>query len=643
MKSILLIVGLWFVLASAGAQNESTIDSLKFELTKNQPDSVQVKILNELAYYFSYQNIDTSFTYARQALKEAEQMGYHAGNAKAHLYIGNAFMFTNQYDSARYYFNEASKICDRYNVKKSAVYSSLGILYKAEGNYEKAIDTYFKGIAYDERTNNHYGKFIKLINLGNVYSKMGNLNKSVEYELQALKLANTSKNQNMQFALGTLLNNIGGSYAQLKDFDKALQYFKESLAVNTKNQNTKEIARNYNNLGVVYHEKGDLEKALEFLKKALKIREDLKDEDEQIETQMVLGTVYGKMKNETLSEFHFSKALQIAQKINDKSLMSEVYLAMSDSYTLQNKHSRALQNFKNHAQFKDSVLLENNLKNINEIEIKYQTEKKDRAIVEQQLKLQKQKAQNSYMLGTLIFLLFMAILLFFLFKQRQKRKNQEILTLKREFQIKTLESLIEGEEKERLRIAKELHDGVNGDLSAIKYKLSSLMEMNNAVIKEAIAMIDDSCKQVRAISHNLVPPSLESFNLVEATQVYCDNLNDLHPEINIVFQHLGDAVNMHKKAEINAYRIIQELVGNSIKHAEATTINVQISSHGDNVQITVEDDGKGFDKNQGGASGIGLSNVQSRVNYLKAEIDFISNEKGTSYTIDIDKNEFNDD
>ncbi|NJX14576.1 tetratricopeptide repeat-containing sensor histidine kinase [Tamlana crocina] len=642
MKSILSIVGLWFVLTSAFAQNESPIDSLKFELTKPQPDSVQVKILNELAYYYSYKNIDTSFVYARDALKRAERLGFHAGRAKANLYIGNAFMFTNQYDSARYYFNAASKICDQYNVKKSAVYSSLGILYKAEGNYEKAIDTYFEGIAYDESTNNDYGKFIKLINIGNVYSKMGNLTKSTEYELQALKLAKISKNENMQFALGTLLNNIGGGYAQLKDYDKALQYFNESLAVNTENQNTKEIARNYNNLGVVYHEKGDFEQALHVLKKALKIREDLKDEDEQIETQMVLGTVYGKMKNETLSELHFSKALQIAKKINDKSLISEVYLAMSDSYVLQNNHSRALQNFKNHAQFKDSVLLDNNLKNISEIEIKYQTEKKDKAIVEQQLKLQKQEAQNSFMFGTLIFLVLMSILLFFLFKQRQKRKNQEILTLKREFQIKTLESLIEGEEKERLRIAKELHDGVNGDLSAIKYKLSSLMEMNNAVIKEAIAMIDDSCKQVRAISHNLVPPSLESFNLVEATQVYCDNLNELHSGLNIVFQHLGDAVNMRKKAEINAYRIIQELVANSIKHAEATTINVQISSHGDNVQITVEDEGKGFDKNEVDASGIGLSNVQSRVDYLKAEIDFISNDKGTSYTIDIDKNLINE-
>ncbi|MEL0454604.1 sensor histidine kinase [Flavobacteriaceae bacterium SZ-1-7] len=643
MKPILSIVVMLLFAANAFAQTNATIDSLKLELTKQQPDTTKIQLLNSLSFYYTYRDIDTAFIYAREALKKAKQIDYHSGQAKANLYIGNGFLLTNQYDSAQYYFNTSIKLCDEHNINKSAIYSSLGILYKTEGNYEKAIDTYFEGISYDEKTNNEYGKFIKLLNLGNVYSKIENLNKSVEYELKALEIIKTTKNDNIKESLGVLLNNIGTSYMMLNDLDKGLEYLNESLRVNIENQNTKEIARNYNNLGIIYHEKEDFGKALEVLKKSLKIREELKDEDEQVETNMVLGTVFGKMDEDKLSEFHFSKALDIANKIKNKSLIAEVYLAMSDSYIIQDNFPLALKNFKSYAQFKDSVLLENNLKNISEIEIKYQSEKKDKEIIAQQLKLQKRETQNNYMLGTLVFLLLLATLLVFLLKQRQKRKNQEILTLKREFQIKTLESLIEGEEKERFRIAKELHDGVNGDLSAIKYKLSSLLEMNNKVIKEAIVMIDDSCKQVRAISHNLVPPSLETFNLVEATHVYCDNLNDLHPELNIIFQHVGDEVNMVKKAEINVYRIIQELVTNSIKHANASTINVQISSRDDIVQITVEDDGQGFDKSQVDSTGIGLSNVQSRVDYLKAEIDFVSNERGTSYTIDIDKGLLNDD
>ena len=197
--------------------------------------------------------------------------------------------------------------------------------------------------------------------------------------------------------------------------------------------------------------------------------------------------------------------------------------------------------------------------------------------------------------------------------------------------------MIEGEEKERFRIAKELHDGVNGDLSAIKFKLSTLLEMNNTVIKEAITMIDNSCNQVRAISHNLVPPSLENFNLLEAIEEYCEKSDASHSQ-NITFQHLGEKVNISKKEEINIFRIIQELVTNSIKHANATEINVQISCRNKIMQITVEDNGKGFNIDTIENKGIGLKNIQSRVDYLHANLDVLSNKKGTSTTIEIDKN-----
>ncbi|NRA94094.1 MAG: tetratricopeptide repeat protein [Psychroserpens sp.] len=645
---VLLIYFLLFPIC-VFAQQSATIDSLKYELTNQKTDTTVVRILNDLAYYYSYRDIDSSFIYARQAQKKAELIDDPFGKAQANKNIGNAFMFINQYDSAQYYFSAAKNICDEYDINKSAIYTSLGILYKNQGNYEKAIDTYFEGLSYDEETGNDYGRLIKLINLGNVYSTIGDRDKSLEFELKTLELAETTQDQNILEIKGILLNNIATTYLQRRELDKALEYLNQSLQTNIEYQNDKEIARNYNNLGILYQEKGDLKKALDFLRNALKIREQLKDEDEQVETNMSLGTLYAKRNNAQLSNVHFSKALEIANKIDNKSLISDVYLAKSNSYKEQNKFSEALADFESHVKYKDSVLSDNNQKNINEIEIKYETEKKEKALVAQELKLskqeeayQKKKVQNSIMTATAIVLLITSILLFLFFKQRQKRKTQEILTLKREHQVKTLEALIEGEENERFRIAKELHDGVNGDLSAIKYKLSSLLGMNNKVITEAIAMIDDSCKQVRAISHDLVPPSLENFNLVEATEIYCTNLNDTNTETEVEFQHLGDPIEVAKKVEINMFRIIQELVNNSIKHAKSSMINVQISNRKQHIQITVEDNGIGFNKDDVRTNGIGLKNVRSRVDYLNASMDLISNTNGTSYTIDIDIDQLND-
>jgi len=274
--------------------------------------------------------------------------------------------------------------------------------------------------------------------------------------------------------------------------------------------------------------------------------------------------------------------------------------------------------------------------------VKDETAKKDTEITEQklivsdqQLSLQKSKSKTRLMTTLIISLLLASILLWFVFQQRQKRIQQQLFGIQKEQGVQTLESLIEGEEKERLRIAKELHDGLNGDLSAIKFKLSSLLKMNNEVINEAVTMIDNSCQQVRAISHNLVPPSLKNFSLIEAVSNYCENMDSIHkPEIS--FQTIGDPIDLNKKVEVNIFRIIQELVTNATKHAEARSIDVQISHQNNSLLITIEDNGKGYENKPDSQLGIGLDNIKSRVEYLDSNFNVVTSKNGTSNTLEID-------
>jgi signal transduction histidine kinase len=636
--STLLII--LFTIPFFGQVNK-IIDSLKIELSKQQPDSVKMQVLSDLSYYYLYQSTDTSLIYGKDLVAYSSTKKSEKFKAKAYRNMGNAFMYSNQYDSAYVYFDKAFKVLDKNNFDKSAVYSSIGMLQKRKGNYEDALKTYFDGIRYDEETNNEYGKFIKLLNAASVYFILEDIDKSIDFQLKAIAISDATDNPNITYAKGTILNNIAVNYITVEKFVVAMEYLEKSLAFNLKSQNKKELARTYNNIGTVYEKQNQLNKALDNLNKALVLRKEIGDVDELIETHMALGTTYGKLKQSKKSTQHFAIALEKATSANNLSLISETYLSISNNYGLQNNPMKELENYRHHIQFRDSIFKLTNLENINEIDAKYESEKKDKELAKQQLEIQKTSTQYNYMTGLAIFLLIAAILTFVVFQQRQKRKNQEIVTLKREHQIKTLESLIEGEEKERFRIAKELHDGVNGDLSAIKFKLSSLLEMNNKVIKEAITMIDDSCQQVRAISHNLVPQSLVNFNFIEAIQEYCNNMDAIHkPQIS--FQKLGEHIDIEKKSELNIFRIIQELVTNSVKHAEASEINVQISCRDNLMHITFEDDGKGFDKNQVESDGIGLKNIPSRIDYLNASIDLISNKQGTSYTIEIDTNKLND-
>jgi len=204
-----------------------------------------------------------------------------------------------------------------------------------------------------------------------------------------------------------------------------------------------------------------------------------------------------------------------------------------------------------------------------------------------------------------------------------------------------LEALIDGEEKERKRIAQELHDGLNGDLSAIKYRLSTLEESGLRAIDaenltKVITMIDESCAQIRSISHNLMPSSILEYGLIESIREYCIKINN-SDNFKIDFQTFGDYIALAKKNETVIYRIIQELVTNILKHAKATEALVQFNFREEELFITVEDNGIGFDTTKI-SDGIGHKNIQTRVGFLNAELNVESSSNGTSYTISIDLN-----
>jgi signal transduction histidine kinase len=272
--------------------------------------------------------------------------------------------------------------------------------------------------------------------------------------------------------------------------------------------------------------------------------------------------------------------------------------------------------------------------------------KNENKLLKQELNLTKSIREKQIFYLLIGALTLISIALAYFFKQRQRLKNQEIDTLKQNQEITNLESLIDGEEKERKRIAQELHDGLNGDLSAIKYRLCSL---DDAILKDeeresllkSILLIDSACAQVRSISHNLIPTSILDFGLVETVEQYCAKLSNANP-LKLDFQYFGNPAFLNKKTETVIYRIIQELINNIYKHSRATTALVQLNFHENELFITVEDNGIGFDVKTV-QNGLGLKNIRSRIHFLAANLDIVSNKKGTSYHINVDLNTLKND
>ena len=247
------------------------------------------------------------------------------------------------------------------------------------------------------------------------------------------------------------------------------------------------------------------------------------------------------------------------------------------------------------------------------------------------------------MTASALVLIFISLLFYRSYKQKQRLQQRRISELETLQQLTATEAVLKGEEQERTRLAKDLHDGLGGMLSGIKYSLNTMKGNlimspdNHQAFERSMDMLDSSIKEMRRVAHNMMPESLVKFGLDTALKDFCNDINQ-SGALQVSYQSRGmDNVVIEQTTAITIYRIVQELVNNTMKHAAAKTAIVQVSKTNDEISVTVEDDGKGFNPvilQEG--KGIGWSNIQSRVKYLKGRLDVRSEPgKGTSVHIEL--------
>jgi len=278
-----------------------------------------------------------------------------------------------------------------------------------------------------------------------------------------------------------------------------------------------------------------------------------------------------------------------------------------------------------------------------DLEAKYETEKKDNQLKLQQAQLKQKNFLNYFLAGTAAALFIISLLSFRIYKHKQKLQRQRIAELETEKQLTATEAVLKGEEQERTRLAKDLHDGLGGMLSGIKYSFQTMkgnliMTPDNAkAFERSMDMLDSSIKEMRRVAHNMMPEALVKFGLDTALKDFCNDINQ-SGALSVTYQSMGlENVVTEQTTAITIYRIVQELINNTMKHAVAKTAIVQVAKNDGQISITVEDDGKGFNPAiLKSARGIGWSNIQSRVEYLKGKLDVKSEPgRGTSVLIEL--------
>jgi two-component system, NarL family, sensor kinase len=301
-----------------------------------------------------------------------------------------------------------------------------------------------------------------------------------------------------------------------------------------------------------------------------------------------------------------------------------------------------LESFKKFTDIKDTLLNEERRKYVLDLEKKYESEKKDVQLQLQQEEIKRGRIQKYGLIIGAIILIILLLFSYRSYKQKQKLHQHRISELETEKKLMATEAVLKGEAQERTRLAKDLHDGLGGMLSGIKYSLNTMkgnliMTPDNAkAFERSIDMLDSSIKEMRRVAHNMMPEVLLRYGLDAALKDYTAEINN-SGIIKVIYQSMGkEKANLEQSSLLGLYRIIQELINNAIKHAAASEVLVQVFWENGKLVVNVEDNGKGFEVSVlEKAEGIGWKNIRSRVELLKGNLDIHSApEKGTAVNIE---------
>jgi len=589
-----------------------------------------------------------------------------------------------QPDSALYYLTISGKLIKKLKVSKYDYDYNFEYIkvYHAKSDYKKALEYTLKSIKIAKKNHNVLQEAEGYRTLFTVYQNLGKTDLAIKYALYSLQF---SESVGDTLNLAVNYGNLSRLYYELNQYKKAIYYGEKGIASGKKYKNTKGLLICINNTALTYMNLNENTKAEKLFKSQLFTANMENFPSTALKALINLCTLYAqigdnrKLENFTNQLNNYESENSSIASPRDKILISiinmrnniynknnfkqadielnkAIALAIQedlpdDLFTLYQLKSSL--KYAEHKYFEgenyllkydsiDLILNDEDMSKFSlDLEEKYKTEKKDKEILLLEKQQIKQKTFIYSLSAIALGLLLFSFLLYRNYSARKKISEQEITQLQQEKKIDAAQNMIQGEETERTRLARDLHDGLGGMLSGVKFQLNSmkgnviLSEENAETFTRSISQLDNAITEMRRVAHNMMPEALLKFGLNDTLKNYCESVSQ-NSGLAVTFQSFGLENRVDQSTEIVLYRIVQELLNNTVKHAKATQAQVQFSRIGNVISLTVEDNGNGFDVNNLKKNGIGLSNIQNRVNYLNGKMDIKSDEKGTSTHIEFE-------
>lgn len=641
-KSLLILYSLFFSLLCK-AQDSPVKDSLLKLLPGTKDDSTRIMLLIKVSGIYAKDNFDSSLLYMDKAVGLATEKK----STKCDAYINNGFFLL-------YYYNNNYKKATEYALKNIFVaqnkgddkllaktYNNLASGYNEMGNYKSAIDYSLKCLELTEKIKDSTGFPLRNLTVSNTYYNLRQYDKSIFYSKRAITFG---KQYDNSFAVLMGLNNMAAAYSGKHKIDSAITFFTQQLQLAQNEKDTTSMYYALVNLCQNYFLINNAAGVEKYSAMLHKIVPEIQDKKTIAEIYNVNALRHILRKDFILAKARLDSGVAFAKK-EQADAIGNLYQTYSKFYFLQGKIKEA----EDYSYKYDSLQSAANLKELNfymeDLSVQYETEKKESQLKLQQAEL-KQKNNLIYLLATgVVALLLISLLVYRNYRNHQKLQRAKIDELETEKQLTATEAVLKGEEQERSRLARDLHDGLGGMLSGIKFSLSSMKENlimtpdNAQAFERSIDMLDSSISEMRRVAHNMMPEMLVKYGLDTALKEFCSEINR-SGAIRTNYQSVGmNDVHIDQTTGVTIYRIAQELVNNVIKHARAKNVLVQLhhSRQEKILAVTVEDDGKGLDADAlKTAAGMGWRSIQNRVEFLKGRADIQSSPtNGTSVMIEI--------
>ncbi|MCF6169858.1 MAG: tetratricopeptide repeat protein [Bacteroidales bacterium] len=568
--------------------------------------------------------------------------------------IGKTYVKLGKNDSAIYYLKNAVKLKEEANDSLGLALSlnGLGNAAKNMNRLDDALTAYLRAeVIYGQMGDVRRQAYV-LLNIGNIHLNLGHAQNSKDEYEEALKMYQTCKTTSIKTENNQMLRsssmNIALIYYCLEQFDKAESTFLEVIDLCKESHDSETLAKCYANLAEVYAENAQPEKGIEYMKKALELALDKNYFSTELQAYNHFGIYYSHKGNNRESIRYYQKSDSLSKEFGNLYGQSNALKNLSVLYEKNKDYALALVYFKRYNALSDSIINEKRLEIIYHLESEFEKKKDEAEILRlsNENALKEIKNRDLEILSVTIFCIVILLLgiLFFIRLKNKKNKiitGQRIRQLEEEQKLLAAQSVIVGQENERKRIARELHDGIGVLLSTASIHFSNIEESSAdektaQLLKKANKLLKEAGGQVRKVSHDMMPGVLSKFGLQEALEDVFENVEDTGSvEVACKIELEGERLN--ENLEIMLYRIVQEMLNNTLKHAGAKRISFLLRKEIGELLISYTDDGKGFNKEDVlPESSLGLSGIKSRVDFLKGEMKLNSSiGKGVSYEIRI--------